>query len=54
MGRHFCGRTVVLFLKISLVSLAGCGAGEQEVAFTGVSGKGGGAFELGAGFGVPA
>src|SRR5665213_3876373 len=33
---------------------AGCGAGEQEVAFAGVAGKSGGAFELGAGFRVAA
>ena len=44
----------VIFLRVSWVSLAGCGAGEEEVAFAGVAGKGGGAFELGAGFGVAA
>jgi hypothetical protein len=44
----------VIFLRVSWVSLAGCGAGEEECAFAGVAGKGGGAFELGAGFGVAA
>ena len=39
---------------VSWVGLAGCGAGEEEDAFAGVAGKGGGAFELGAGFGVAA
>jgi len=43
-----------LFLRVGWVSLAGCGTGEQEVAFAGVAGKGGGAFELNAGFGVAA
>jgi hypothetical protein len=41
-------------LRVSWVSLAGCGAGEEEVAFAAVAGKGGGALELGAGFGVAA
>jgi len=41
-------------LRVSWVSLAGCSAGEQEVAFAGVAGKGGGAFKLAAGFGVAA
>jgi hypothetical protein len=55
IGRHFCGMSRLLFfLRVSWVSLAGCGAGEEEVAFAGVAGKGGGAFELGAGFGVAA
>jgi hypothetical protein len=45
---------LLFFLRVSWVSLAGCGAGEEEVAFAGVAGKGGGAFELGAGFGVAA
>jgi hypothetical protein len=55
IGRHFCGMSCLLFfLRVSWVSLAGCGAGEEEVAFAGVAGKGGGAFELGAGFGVAA
>ena len=54
-GRHFCGMSHLLFfLRVSWVSLAGCGAGEEEVAFAGVAGKGGGAFELGAGFEVSA
>ena len=44
----------VIFLRVSWVNLAGCGAGEEEVAFAGVAGKGGRAFELGAGFGVAA
>jgi hypothetical protein len=35
-----------------ILNFAGCGAGEQEVAFAGVAGKGGGAFELGASLGV--
>jgi hypothetical protein len=42
------------FLRVGWVSLAGCGAGEEEVAFAGVAGEDGGAFELGAGFGVAA
>jgi hypothetical protein len=51
----FCGMSrLLIFLRVSWVSLAGCGAGEEEVAFAGVAGKGGGAFELGAGFGVAA
>ena len=41
-----------ILLRVSWVSHAGCGAGEQEVAFAGVAGKGGRAFELGPGFGV--
>src|SRR5580692_10329026 len=45
---------LLLFAGVGWVSLAGCGAGEKEVAFAGVAGKGGGAFELGAGFGVAA
>jgi hypothetical protein len=45
---------LLFFLRVSWVSLAGCGAVEEEVAFAGVAGKGGGAFELGAGFGVAA
>jgi hypothetical protein len=45
---------LLFFLRVSWVSLAGCGAGEEEVAFAGVAGKGRGAFELGAGFGVAA
>ena len=52
---HFCGMSRLLFfLTVSWVSLAGCGAGQEEVAFAGVAGKGGGAFELGAGFEVEA
>ena len=43
---------LLFFLRVSWVSLAGCGAGEQEVALAGIAGKGGGAFELDAGFGV--
>jgi hypothetical protein len=55
IGRHFCGMGRLLFsLRVSWVSLAGCGAGEEEVAFAGVAGKGGGAFELGAGFRIAA
>jgi hypothetical protein len=45
---------LLFFLRVSWVSLAGCGAGEQEMAFAAVAGKGGGAFELGAGFGAAA
>ena len=45
---------MLFFLSFSWVSLAGCGAGEEEVAFAGVAGKGSGAFELVAGFGVAA
>jgi hypothetical protein len=45
---------LVIFLRVSWGRLAGCGAGEQEVAFAGVTGKGGGAFELAPGFGVAA
>ena len=41
---------LLFFPRVSWVSLAGCGAGEEEVAFAGVAGKGG-AFELGAGLG---
>jgi len=53
--RHFCEMSRLLsFLRVNWASLAGCGAGEEEVAFAGVAGKGGGAFELGAGFGVAA
>jgi len=29
---------LLFFLRVSWVSLAGCGAGEEEVAFTGVAG----------------
>ena len=47
-------RTTISMLEVVLLGLAGGGAGEQECAFTGVAGKGGGAFELGAGFGVAA
>ena len=47
-------RRLLFFLSVSWVSFAGRGAGEKEVAFAGVAGKGGGAFELGAGFGVAA
>src|ERR1700683_4325234 len=55
IGRHFCRMSrLLLFLRISWLSLAGCGAGEEEVAFAGVAGKCGGAFELGAGFEVAA
>ena len=49
------GRAVsLLFQRLSRVSLAGGGAGEEEVAFAVVAGEGGGAFEFGAGFGVAA
>ena len=41
-------------LEVVLLGLAGGGAGKQEVAFAGIAGKGGCAFELGAGFGVAA
>jgi hypothetical protein len=41
-------------LRVSWVSLAGCGAGKEEVAFAGVAGKAGGAFELDPGFRVAA
>jgi hypothetical protein len=55
IGRHFCGMSHLLFfLRVSWGRLAGCGAGEEEVAFAGVAGKGGGAFELDAGFRVTA
>jgi len=55
IGRHFCAMSRLLFfLRVSWISLAGCGAGEEEVAFAGVAGKGGRAFELGAGFGEAA
>ena len=39
---------------LAWVSLTGCGAGEEQVAFAGIAGKGGGASELAAGFGVAA
>jgi hypothetical protein len=42
------------FLTVSGINLAGCGAGEEKVAFAGVAGKGGGTFELYAGFGMAA
>jgi len=45
---------LLFFLSVGWVRLAGCGAGEEEIAFAGVAGKGGGAFELGVGFGVAA
>jgi len=36
IDRHFCGMSRLLFfLRVSWVSLAGCGAGEEEVAFRG-------------------
>ncbi len=38
--RHFCRmRRLLFFLRVSWISLAGCGAGEEEVAFAGVAGK---------------
>jgi hypothetical protein len=52
VGAAVCG--LLFFPRVSWVSLAGCGAGEEEVAFAGVAGKGGGAFELGAGLGEAA
>ena len=45
---------MLFFRRVRWVSLAGCGAGKEETAFADVAGKGGGAFELGAGFGVAA
>jgi hypothetical protein len=45
---------LLLSLRVSWVSLAGCGASEEEVAFAGVAGKSGGAFELGTGVAVAA
>jgi hypothetical protein len=45
---------LLFFLRTSWVSLARCGAGKEEGALAGVAGKGGGAFELGAGFRVAA
>jgi hypothetical protein len=54
IGRHLCGMSRVKPLRVSWGSLAGCGAGEEKVAFADVAGKGGGAFELRAGFGVAA
>jgi len=45
---------LLFFQGVSCVSLAGCGAGEEKVAFAGVAGKGGGAFELYARLGVAA
>ncbi len=44
----------LIFLSVSWIGLARRGSGEKEVAFAGVAGKGGGAFEFGAGFGVAA
>jgi hypothetical protein len=39
IGRNFCGTSRLLFfLRVSWGSLAGCGAGEEEVAFAGVAG----------------
>ena len=45
---------LLFFPSVRWVSLAGCGASEEEVAFAGIAGKDGGAFELGASFGVAA
>jgi hypothetical protein len=55
LGWHLCGMSRLLsFLTVSGINLAGCGAGEEKVAFAGVAGKGGGTFELYAGFGMAA
>ena len=52
---HFCRMSrLFYFLRVSGGRLAGCGAAEEECAFAGVAGQGGGAFELGTGFAVAA
>jgi hypothetical protein len=47
-------RITISMLEVVLLNLAGGGAGEEESAFAGVLGEGGGEFELGAGFWVAA